>query len=340
MRRPRFFHKVRLEPKVGYPATITGYEKLCWVLKHWFPYRVDGPVRFTDQGIPSDFRTDLRVVSVGDLMFMGRDYDLGAFLPEWRSRYGDAFRIGNLESPVALSHPPSSPRSFLRFNGSERFWEQIRAMGFHALSVANNHSFDMGEEGLRETCERLEREGILPVGASFVRESVTRHAGHRIGCLAYTFGTNREPENDAVERFPFHRSDAASRKAEIVASIRALGERCDLVILALHWGYECETSPDPDVRRLARELVEAGADLLLGSHPHVVQPVERIARAERGDALVLYSQGNFLTRAVHHLMRTGHVFDIRIRFENGALRMAYAVQRVVTSRGARKTRFA
>lgn len=340
MTRPRFFQKVRLESKIDDLGTVTTYEKVCWFLKHLFPLQSDGPVDFSGRTVPEDFVTDLRIVSVGDLMYMGRDYDLDSFLPEWNARFGDALKIGNLETPLALSRPPTPWSSVIRFNASAKFWDQLRAMRFDILSVANNHAMDMGEAGLRETCELLRQDGVLPIGTSLVPEDSIGHEGRRIGLLAFTYGTNREPTHPAVNRFPYYRDEADAFQAEIEERVRALRDRCDLVVLALHWGPECETSPDPEIRRRAAGFVEAGADLVLGHHPHVVQPVEQMQRSDGREALVLYSQGNFLARALHPLMRTGHAFDVRIRFDDGRLRMAWAVHRVVTPVRSLRTRFA
>lgn len=336
---PRWFHKTRLESKVGYHATITWPEKIGWVLKHRFPWQPDGPVTFEDAVIPPGFDADLRIVSVGDLMPIRRDYDLDDFLPEWRRRFEGAFKIGNLETPLALSRPPSRSHLVLRFNASRGFWEQLRAMEFDVLSVANNHSLDMGEEGLRETCERLEQEGILAIGTPFVADDIRVHAGRRLGFLSYTFGTNREPDNMSVNRFPFHRADVDERKEEVLTAIRELRGRCDLLVLALHWGYECETRTDPRVSRLAREFVDAGTDLLLGHHPHVVQPVEKVVRVDGGDALIVYSQGNFLALSAAPLCRTGHVFDIHVRFDEGRPKFAWMVHRTYVRRFSAKSRF-
>ncbi len=339
MPRPRRFHKLRLESKVGYQESITWPEKIRWVLKHRFPWQPDGPVTFEHAVIPLGFRADLRIVSVGDLLFQGRDYRLDAFLPEWQRRFAGAFKIGNLETPLALSRPPTPPRSIIRFNASPTFWNQLRTMEFDVLSVANNHIFDMGEVGLRETCEVLRREGILPVGTRYVTEDVREHAGKRLGFLAYTFGTNREPENKSVRRFPFFRADVNERKEEVMAAIREMRGRCDFLVLMLHWGYECETRTDPGVRGFAREFVEAGTDLLLGHHPHVVQPEEKVVRADGGEALVVYSQGNFFSISAAPLTRTGHVFDIHVRFEYGRPRFAWTVHRTYIRRFSAVTRF-
>ena len=336
---PWFFHKVRLDHKTEDLSAVTPYEKVCWFLKHQFPWQGEGPVTFADTGIPPDFPADLRIVSVGDLLYQGVEYRLDAFLPQWRERFGEALRIGNLETPLALSRPPSTPRSIVHFNASPTFWDQIQAMGFHVLSVANNHAFDMGEDGLRETCARLEEAEVLPIGSSLVPRDTLEWRGRRVGFLATTYGTNREPFLPTVDRFPSWRPDAERFLPPVLDRIRALRERSDLVVLAMHWGHECETHLDPRLRDFALAFVEAGADLVLGHHPHVAQPSEKVTRADGSEALVLHSQGNFVCRGIHPLVRTGYAFDIRVALDGGRTRIAYDVHKVRTRRLTMKTRF-
>lgn len=181
---------------------------------------------------------------------------------------------------------------------------------YDVLQLANNHILDCGEEGLRTTLRRLAMDRIEPVGvnhsaAAAACPRITQLAGLRIGWVAHTFGLNFKPLPEgqpwAVNVTPFHMEQEPDVSA-IETQVRACRrEGCDLVFVALHWGLEFECFPHPDQLRWAHRFADAGADLVIGHHPHVVQPVEIYCTGDNPTRAVpiLYSLGN-LTPVFSH----------------------------------------
>jgi len=179
---------------------------------------------------------------------------------------------------------------------------------FDVVQLANNHILDCGEEGVKETLCRLVDDGIAQVGVNETKEAsarprITEHQGLRIGWVAHTFSVNSQPfpteKPWIVNLTPFHVVREPST-ALIESQIRACrNAACDLVFVALHWGLEFECYPHPDQLIWAHRFADVGADLVLGHHPHVAQPVEIYRTADGRQVPILYSLGN-LTPVFSH----------------------------------------
>lgn len=180
---------------------------------------------------------------------------------------------------------------------------QHKGRSFDIVNLANNHILDCGEAGVQRTWERLERDEILQVGTNRTAEEaskgvIIKRKGFRIGYVATTYSVNARPFPRGKPYFvnvtPFHmrkNPDLAPLKRQIEWCRR---QACDFVVLSLHWGLEFELYPHPDQLLWAHELAEAGADLIVGHHPHVPQPMEYY-RAKRDGGRVVpiaYSLGN------------------------------------------------
>lgn len=162
---------------------------------------------------------------------------------------------------------------------------------FSAVCVANNHSGDFGPESLSEELHLLKNAGLPYFGGGHDRAQAHRPAilqcrGQTIALLGY----NDYPPA-GFEAGDERAGCAWLREAEVVADIRAARHqhRADYVVPVLHWGEELEGAPTPEQRELARRLIEAGADAIVGMHPHVIQPIE----IYKGRP-ILYSLGNFI----------------------------------------------
>ncbi|MBI4740715.1 MAG: CapA family protein [Betaproteobacteria bacterium] len=235
----------------------------------------------------------VRLIFVGDVMLddgpgqviaSGRD-PLAPFAAHLR----DAdFTIGNLECPVASAGKPLDSKIF-SFRAHPRVVPLLKGR-FDALSVANNHSGDYGGAAFLETLEHLERAGIPAFGGG--RDLASAHAplwiarkGLRIAVLGYN-----EFKPRAFEAGAERPGVAWSEDSQVVADIRAArAAGADLVIPFMHWGWEREPEPGPRQRQLARAMIDAGADVVVGGHPHVTQGAEMY----RGK-LIVYSLGNFV----------------------------------------------
>lgn len=225
--------------------------------------------------------------------------------------------FGNLES--TLTTQALEPLAFRledapAVNISSQEYEALtshKGRRFDVLQLANNHILDHGYDGVATTLERLNRDGIAQVGVnppgeqSLHRPQITEAAGIRIGWVAHTFSVNFKPFPKGypgiVNMTPFHLEaspDLGCIKQQI-AKCRALD--CEFVIVSLHWGLEFEMFPHPDQLGWAREFVNAGADLVVGHHPHVMQPVEIYTPADglNRQVPIIYSLGN-LTPVFSH----------------------------------------
>jgi poly-gamma-glutamate synthesis protein (capsule biosynthesis protein) len=181
---------------------------------------------------------------------------------------------------------------------------------FDVVQLANNHILDCGNEGINTTLSRLRNDGIEQVGVNeTMRDSldprIIPHQGLKIGWVAHTFSVNFKPfpENEPwrVNMTSFHvvRDPDTSNLERQIRRCREAG--CDLVFVGLHWGLEWEFYPQPQQRAWAHRFAELGADLIIGHHPHVIQPVEiyRTSGPRVRDVPILYSLGN-LTPVFSH----------------------------------------
>jgi poly-gamma-glutamate capsule biosynthesis protein CapA/YwtB (metallophosphatase superfamily) len=200
--------------------------------------------------------------------------------------------FGNLETPVApAGGRPGVP---FVFNAPAELPQALVAAGWTFVSTANNHAFDQGPKGIRETLERLDAVGLGHAGSGITRAEaeaprILERNGLRIALLAFTdiFNVDLNGKPDAPWVRPLDLADA-------LPAIQAVRPQVDAVVVSVHWGNEYQHQPSPRQREAARQLVAAGADVILGHHPHVLQPVAWV-EAEGRRALVAFSLGNFIS---------------------------------------------
>jgi len=233
----------------------------------------------------------VRLLFVGDLMCMSSDR-----VPEVCSELRDLIRradfvVGNCEAPVVGDRTRPDARYLFRFRMAEAYLSSLLdRLGVETrrcvLSVANNHIGDQGAAGLSETLHRLRGLGIIPVG---VREgsdpSIRLEAGDvRISLTAWTRWMNRELPDTGVGVWRAKEVDRFGSRSRVGGAPSA---RADLRIAFPHWDREFCHFPSAETTRSARRLAAAGFDLIVGHHPHVLQPVEWLA-----GSVCLYSVGN------------------------------------------------
>lgn len=195
--------------------------------------------------------------------------------------------FGNLECPV--SDIGSDRHHLYSFRADPKVIEGLKFAGFDVVSVANNHLYDWGRPALLDTLERLRAAGIRPVGAG--ANDLEAHypvlvdlGGVRIAFLAYV---NVVPREAAAG--PDRAGVAWLDSDRVLGDIRFARSLADLVIVSLHWGIEYMTRPEKSQVEFAHRMIDAGADLVVGGHPHVVQPLE-----EYHGRWIAYSLGNFV----------------------------------------------
>ena len=233
----------------------------------------------------------IRVAAVGDMSFNDRADDhpsLDTFSDTIPILRGSDVAVANLESPL-LRDGTSIPGK-CTLQGAPEWAAVIKKAGIHIVSLANNHIMDFGESGLARTIQSLEAASVKYLGAGKNREDACAPLyldsnGLTIAILART----QVPVSS-----PSYATDSRAGTAflavdETIGSIRRCKDRADIVILLIHWGLEEYSYPSAHQRFLARLFAEAGASVIIGHHPHVLQGTERI-----GTALVSYSLGNFV----------------------------------------------
>jgi poly-gamma-glutamate synthesis protein (capsule biosynthesis protein) len=239
-----------------------------------------------------------RIVAVGDIMLartVGRAIRHGPeplypFTHTSQMFHSADLVMGNLECAISLRGQPM-PNKEYTFRAHPSAVERLRAAGFGLLSLANNHSMDYGPDALKDTLAYLHQAGIKTVGAG--RNSgeasrlqiMTLQDGTRIGVLGYTLVVPTD--------FPAYRRSPGVRATEpdarFIKRIRAAKHACDLLILQFHWGKEYVAAPNDWQRHVAHQSIDAGADLVIGHHPHWIQSVEFYK-----GKFIAYSLGNFV----------------------------------------------
>ncbi len=228
----------------------------------------------------------------------------------------------NLEMPIDITKPPRIPfdlkslkfdKSLFKapkFNGSREIFEALQHAGRRPdiISTATNHCLNMEETGVSNTLELLDGNGIQHVGTArtpIEQETipVIERNGIRIAFLAYTFSLNQDnipagkdflvnvvPVNDANADITLIRRH--------IALARAKG--ADMIVASLHWGSDQEVYPTSNMIENAHAIIRAGADIIIGHHPHILQPIEKYtyrdpANGYEKSGLIAYSLGEFLS---------------------------------------------
>jgi len=198
----------------------------------------------------------------------------------------------NFEAPMAGA--ASGYTGYPLFNSPDEMALALKGAGFDLVVTANNHILDRGAQGALRTLQVLEQSGLDTVGAYSSQEASQEYLiknlkGVRVGYLAYTYSTNGiTVPADKPYLVNFLDRD------RILNDINALRPRVDVLVLVLHWGVEYSPQPTEEQKTLAREFCAAGADIILGSHPHVIQTMEVIPVEDR-NCFVIYSMGNFIS---------------------------------------------
>jgi poly-gamma-glutamate synthesis protein (capsule biosynthesis protein) len=275
-------------------ATVGGADPLRDAAR--YPLTTDGPAPppVTTVTVAGDVMLGRRV---GDRLAVTGDPAL-ALRPMADRLAGADLTIGNLESTLSRAGAPRQGGD--SFGAAPSVRAGLRLAGFDVLSLANNHTGDYGPEALVRTVRRVRAAGIEPLGAGPDRDAAARPVvvernGTSFGLLAFD-AIGESPRAGAgrpgVLRVrmeprtgPLDRGDLD----QVTGLVRDLAARVDVVIVVPHWGTQYTHRTVRDQRRVARELVDAGADVVAGGHPHWVQGVEVV----RG-GFVAYSLGNFV----------------------------------------------
>lgn len=293
--------------------------------------------------------TDITIAAVGDFLMKHRIIASAKVPGERRYRLFDDifdqvapylrnadFTIGNLETTFSGTHivskeKPKTPTdiytldrrnpktNFPLLNCPDEFAGTLKKLGFDVLTTANNHCMDCGISGLKRTLKILDSEGLAHTGTYRSHSESTKYLiknvkGIKIGVLAYTKGTNRIP-------VPSNHSWAVNliQPKKIIADIRRLKGKTDLIIVCMHFGREYSSLPNEEQKSLVQLLFKHGADIILGAHSHVIQPAIFYRPKNSAEAskkkFAIYSLGNFISTRLYgkDLTLTGLIARLHVR---------------------------
>lgn len=187
---------------------------------------------------------------------------------------GTDILVGNLEGSIT-TYPSVSEENpkILRFTFNPRFAALLHEVGFDAVSLANNHALDFGVDGYEQTKDFLQEVQISPFGYPFNTKDLSTElqVGNKILCLI-GYHSLFDPASTWVE-----------------AEIKKVRPTCSYVVVMAHWGEEYQHEPTSHQKHMAHTFIDLGVDVVIGAHPHVVQPVEIY-----NNRAIFYSLGNFL----------------------------------------------
>lgn len=289
----------------------------------------------------------LKMIFVGDIMGHGPQIESAAIEPNKLYDYSPCFRfiaplleqndlaIGNLE----LTLPGKPPYTgYPTFKSPDELPLALRAAGFDLLVTANNHSNDGGLIGVQNTIKTLEKNGFYQTG-TFIDSShraalyplIVYKGNFKLAFLNYTYGTNGIPNHKPSV---VNLIDEKAIKADIDA---AKAHKPDAIITVVHWGDEYQLAENERQRALAQKMLSWGSTMVIGAHPHVVQPIKNYPLQETNGAtrngLVVYSMGNFISAQTKTYTDIGLMVEIELEKKNGGQESATNVQPPAVSNG-------
>lgn len=253
------------------------------------------------------------IVATGDIMFhqpqniyakqKDGSYDYSESFVHVKHLFENAdLAVGNFETVV---NDDKKANGYPLFNTPSAILKNLKDIGFDILSHANNHTIDGGLAGVFTTREAMEDVGLVGFGTNMdaeVSPIVTMDVkGIKVAFLAYTYGLNGNDWMLTQEQKDTHINllDAEKIEREIK---QARADGADFVIVYPHWGQEYKRGYTAEQEELGRNMIEWGADAVIGSHPHVVEPAERYVSSDGRTGFIIYSVGNFVSRQVKEVM--------------------------------------
>lgn len=271
--------------------------------------------------------SNIRLLAAGDIMF---------HLPQFKSAYDTKTQTYDFkhnfkhiknyvkEADIAIGNFETVTREGIGYSGYPRFntpkesLSAIKDAGFDIMSTANNHCLDQGKKGLTDTIDNIKANNMKNIGTYKHKEDnkilIEEIDGIKLGFLSYTYGLNgldatltREELSFMVNLIDENRIESDLKKARV--------QDLDLIIVSIHWGNEYQREPSAYQIELGEKMIEWGADIILGSHPHVIQK-SQIINKDGEDKFIIYSLGNFLSNQRGETIGNSYTEDgLMIEFE-------------------------
>lgn len=227
------------------------------------------------------------------------------------------YRIANLE--VTLAGKPYT--GYPTFSAPDELAEVLVNAGFNIILTANNHSCDRGAKGVIRTLDQLDELGVVHTG-TFRNQAerdknyplIVEKNGMKVAMLNYTYGTNGI---SVASPLIINYIDSAVIKKDIE---KAKALKADYIVCNMHWGTEYKPLPNGYQKRFESYCYDLGADMVIGGHPHVVQPIER-KKINNEDKLTVWSLGNFVSNMQVRYTRGGVMVGATVKKENGKVKL-------------------
>ena len=278
---------------------------------------------------PSKKEITATVLNTGDILIHDNilwgaeqsdgSYDFSKLFNKAKSYITKAdYAVANLEVTLGGTEA-GNYRGYPGFNSPDSLLDYVKADGFDMLLTANNHCLDTGLAGLKRTVQQLKTKGFDFLGTKETADDPTYIVkdinGIKIGMVAYTYGTNSSASGagSLINYFSSSNLNKFYTDAQsVIDSMKADG--AEAIVFYMHWGNEYHTKPNTYQKAAAQQLCNMGVDVIVGGHPHVLQPVELIyAEGSDHTTVCLYSMGNSISNQriseMTGLCETGHTED-------------------------------
>lgn len=271
--------------------------------------------------------TTIKLSVIGDIMCHNtqyRDayqssnntYDFSYVFSEIKEYFEDAnLAIGNLETTFAGNGRDYT--SYPTFNSPEALAKNLKDMGLDIVSTANNHCMDTGYKGLVNTLNVLDENNIEHMGTYRTQQEqeqilIKDIQGIKIAFLSYTYGTNGIPiPSDKSFSVNLIDKDLIAKQIQ-----QAKDAQVDIICASMHWGIEYRDTPNEEQQDLANFLFKNGVDIIFGSHPHVLEKMEKVnvttTDGKNKTCFIIYSFGNFVSGQVKDKTRSSIILNLTI----------------------------
>ncbi|WP_051656823.1 CapA family protein [Butyrivibrio sp. AE3004] len=209
--------------------------------------------------------------------------------------------ISAIQAETILVDKKEAVSGYPSFGSPIEVGDSIAKAGFDIVSCANNHCLDKGITGINTSTDFYEENGLICVGIQNSRDTqykpykIIKRNGISFAVFSYTYGTNTI---NAVNKYPYvvhYLPNSNTEESEFVKEIKEAGMEADFIIVFVHWGEEYSDKISNEQERITKLFKEANVDVVIGTHPHVIQDVKMIKRADNKNMLVYYSLGNFVS---------------------------------------------
>lgn len=249
----------------------------------------------------------LRLMAVGDISLQMRKHEY-PFKNVKEVFDNKDVLFGNLET--VLSTQGVNAKKSVVLQSHPKNIGYLKDAKFDVLNFANNHVLDLGVEGFKNTLDILKKNNFDVIGANdneYAPQYLLLERNEvKLGFLGYTIGRFKVPKGIAINKID---------DKNILADIEHIKNKCDFIIVSLHWGTENVFYPSPKQIDLAHSLIDHGATLILGHHPHVIQGIEKY-----NDGLIAYSLGNFQFDPKLSQSKTNESIILNVNFDKNGIK--------------------